>query len=101
MKCPFHDDTHASSSVRYEAFCCHSCGMKGNAYTLVRRIYLAGSSAIACLQEVYGDGLGEVPRSATAKRRRFGVADGAGEVPHRGNDPKVQARVRRRPFTGT
>jgi DNA primase len=37
MKCPFHDDSHASAAVNYDknAFVCHGCGIKGDAYSLI------------------------------------------------------------------
>lgn len=39
MKCPFHDDSHASAgvSVKEGIFVCHGCGMKGNAINLVMK----------------------------------------------------------------
>lgn len=37
IKCPFHDDSHASATVNleYEAFNCFGCGTKGDAYKLI------------------------------------------------------------------
>ena len=37
MKCPFHDDSHASAAVNYDnnAFICHGCGVKGDTYSLI------------------------------------------------------------------
>jgi DNA primase len=37
MKCPFHDDSHASAAVNYDknAFVCHGCGIKGDTYSLI------------------------------------------------------------------
>ena len=37
MKCPFHDDSHASAAVNYDknAFVCHGCGVKGDTYSLI------------------------------------------------------------------
>jgi len=38
MKCPFHDDSHASAAVNYDggAFICHGCGIKGDVYKLIQ-----------------------------------------------------------------
>jgi DNA primase len=37
MKCPFHDDSHASAAVNYDVnvFICHGCGVKGDTYSLI------------------------------------------------------------------
>lgn len=39
MKCPFHDDSHASASVSQDenAFCCFACQMKGDAYAIIMK----------------------------------------------------------------
>ena len=38
VKCPFHDDSSASASVCNSGFCCHACGIKGNAVTMVAMV---------------------------------------------------------------
>jgi DNA primase len=37
IKCPFHDDTHASATINieYQAFNCFGCGVKGDSYKIV------------------------------------------------------------------
>ena len=37
IKCPFHDDSHASASANTDdgAFCCHACQMKGDGYAII------------------------------------------------------------------
>ena len=37
MKCPFHDDSHASSAVHLadNVFKCHACQYKGDAYAII------------------------------------------------------------------
>ena len=37
MKCPFHDDSHASAAVNFDnnAFICHGCGVKGDTFSLI------------------------------------------------------------------
>lgn len=37
MRCPFHDDRHASATVNTElnAFACFGCGIKGDTYTII------------------------------------------------------------------
>ena len=37
MRCPFHDDSHASAqvSLKDNAFICFGCGIKGDTYSLI------------------------------------------------------------------
>lgn len=37
MRCPFHEDTNASSAVNFDAnrFKCHGCGVSGDTYDLI------------------------------------------------------------------
>lgn len=39
MKCPYHDDSHASAAVNFEAnrFKCHGCGVSGDTYDLIMK----------------------------------------------------------------
>jgi len=38
IKCPFHSDNHASAgvSVTENIFVCHGCGVKGNAFNVIK-----------------------------------------------------------------
>ena len=38
IKCPFHNDSHASAgvSVTDNIFVCHGCGIKGNAFNVIK-----------------------------------------------------------------
>ena len=38
IKCPFHNDSHASAgiSVTDNIFVCHGCGVKGNAFNVIK-----------------------------------------------------------------
>lgn len=38
IKCPFHDDGHASAglSLGQNLFVCHGCGVKGNAFNVIK-----------------------------------------------------------------
>lgn len=38
IKCPFHSDTHASAgvSIMDNIFVCHGCGIKGNAFNVIK-----------------------------------------------------------------
>ncbi len=38
IKCPFHSDSHASAgvSVTDNIFVCHGCGIKGNAFNVIK-----------------------------------------------------------------
>lgn len=44
MRCPFHDDTHASAAINFEEnrFKCFGCEVKGDVYDLIR--YRQGGS---------------------------------------------------------
>lgn len=37
MKCPFHDDSHASAAVNFDidGFICHGCGVKGDTFSII------------------------------------------------------------------
>ena len=39
MKCPYHDDSHASAAVNFDAnrFKCHACGVSGDTYDLIMK----------------------------------------------------------------
>lgn len=37
MRCPFHEDGHASASVNAEAFYCHTCGVKGDSLAIIQQ----------------------------------------------------------------
>lgn len=51
MRCPFHGERNASSTVNVEedAFICYSCGIKGDTISLIRR-HLDLSYRDACLK---------------------------------------------------
>lgn len=38
MRCPFHDDSHASAAINYDdnCFVCHACGAKGDTIKFVQ-----------------------------------------------------------------
>lgn len=35
MRCPFHDDSHASASTNGEAFYCHACEVQGDSLAII------------------------------------------------------------------
>ena len=73
IKCPFHDDTHASARVNLEkgGFACLACAIKGDAIKLIEeREGLDYPGAIGWAQEVLGQSGGHLPRAAPRKREK-------------------------------
>jgi len=59
MLCPFHDDKHQSASVNTNegAFRCHTCGVKGDSYSLIQeREGIGFRDAIEFGARVFGEG---------------------------------------------
>jgi len=50
MKCPFHDDSHASAAINYDEnrFKCFGCGAQGDVYDLI--MYRQGGNYIEAIQ---------------------------------------------------
>jgi hypothetical protein len=75
MRCPFHDDSHASAAIHYErnAFYCQVCAWGGGALTVIMRWEgkdLAGAIEVA--ESIPGAGNGEVPRRGRKSGPVFG-----------------------------
>jgi len=71
MRCPFHDDSHASAAINFEEnrFKCFGCEVKGDVYDLI--IYKQGGSyseALKFAEDISLPGNGGV-RKAPASRR--------------------------------
>lgn len=73
LHCPFHQDRMSSASVNLEkgAFCCHGCGMKGDAISLIKRNeHLDYGGAIEFAQRTFGASVAGVRGPAKEKARR-------------------------------
>lgn len=70
MKCCFHEDGHASASVSQDAFTCHACGVKGDAFAVIQsQENCTFPEAIALAQQIDTD---YTPDSPTRPGRRAG-----------------------------
>lgn len=83
MKCPFHEDSHASASANTDdgAFCCHACQMKGDGYAIImNKEGVQFREAVSIAQRIL-DARGEVlPQRSTRSGglpRRTGNNSGA------------------------
>ncbi len=100
-RCPWHGDEVASASVSYEldAFCCHGCGVKGDAIKIVRdREKVSFAEAVRILQEVTGRSDSELSPKPKGKSRRRVFAD-EGSESRSGTDLPVGVRGRRVPWS--
>lgn len=67
LRCPYHNDRTASASVNLAkgAFCCHACGVKGSAISLLMdREGLDYEGALQFAEEALGQSVERVPQSA-------------------------------------
>lgn len=70
MSCPFHEDGHASASVSQDAFTCHACGVKGDAFSIIQQQEnCTFPEALALAQQIDTD---YTPDSPTKPGRRAG-----------------------------
>ncbi len=83
MKCPFHDDSHASSAVHLadNVFKCHACQYKGDAYAIImQKEGVNFREAITLAKRIF-DQSGKVLPQRTARSgglpRRTGDLSGA------------------------
>jgi DNA primase len=72
VKCPFHDDSHASAgvSVREGLFVCHGCGVKGNAINIVAiQEGVKFREAIKIAEGITGEGYQSLQQKHSSGRR--------------------------------
>ena len=72
MRCPFHEDAHASAAVNYDknVFKCHGCGVAGDTYSLIQlHEGMSFSEAIQFAQTVLAQGYTTVRESHTSSGR--------------------------------
>lgn len=99
MKCPFHDDSHASAVVNTEinAFACFGCGVKGDTYKIImEKEGVEFREAITFAERVTGKSSDSLPKFNSSSRR---VSSGSGIIAkRRGYSPP---RASRRTANGT
>lgn len=84
MKCPFHNDSHASAAVnlRDNIFKCHGCQYKGDAYSIIMQKEGVGFREAVTLAKGIFDQSGKVlpqrPARSGGLPRRTGYNIGAG-----------------------
>ena len=72
VKCPFHDDSSASASVCATGFCCHACGIKGNAITLVAMVEACSNKdAVSLLKDLDPDFKGDDQMKMSTNGRAY------------------------------
>lgn len=95
LRCPFHNEKHASASACLTGFKCHVCDIYGDAISVIqRREQVDFSGALALYERITGDRVGRVSKPTT--RKSWGVPP-FGESDHPKNDGGFQARVREKP----
>lgn len=72
MRCPFHDDTHASAGVNHEAesFNCFTCDIAGNFFVIIMKIErVEFSEAKSRAEEIVGTSLEALPTKHSFGRK--------------------------------
>lgn len=102
--CPFHGENNPSAAVSYDhdAYNCMACDWRGDVYKIIQRKEGVSFGEAKRIAEGFASGSGDrVSLSASRESGRDSLG-GTGVFGGRpsGSNRKVQARVRRRPFTG-
>ncbi|MBM4592653.1 hypothetical protein GS454_04695 [Rhodococcus hoagii] len=104
-KCPFHGESNESASVSYElnAFRCHGCGAKGDAYSIIQNQEEVNfATALELAARVSPGSHRPVPaKPARVSRRRVFGDSGTDSSQHSAGGRRVHARVRGRPSAWT
>lgn len=83
VKCPFHDDSHASATVNTEAeaFICFGCGVKGDVYTIImQQEGIQFREAITFAERITGESSDSLSKFNTPRR---GVSSQSGIISRR------------------
>ena len=78
IKCPFHSDSHASAGVSMgdNIFVCHGCGIKGNAFNIIKlHEGVTYREAIKVAESITGESY-KLLRGQSASGRRVSQAQG-------------------------
>lgn len=93
IKCPFHDDSHASATVNteYEAFNCFGCGTKGDTYKIIMEQEGVGyHEAYILAERIVGESNYSLP---TVNSSRRGISSQSGIISRRrGYSPPRSSR---------
>lgn len=93
MKCPFHNDTHASAGVSTKEgiFVCHGCGIKGNAINIImEREGKKYHEAVKIAERITGES-----HSALQQKRSLGRRVSGSSGNRHGSGSKDSIRSRR------
>lgn len=75
MKCPFHNDNHASASATRDdnAFCCFACQMKGDGYAIImQKEGVKFREAINIAERIFNESGKVLPQRTTRGGRILG-----------------------------
>ena len=94
MKCPFHNDSHASSAVNLQEniFKCHGCQYKGDGYKIIMDKEGVGFREAVIIAEGILDARGEVLPQRTTRGRI--ISSGSGNITGSGNTRTIGRRLR-------
>ena len=94
MKCPFHNDSHASAAVHLgdNAFKCHGCQYKGDAYAIIMQKEGVDFREAITIAEGILNACGEVLPQRTARSR--GLPRRAGNYARASNESSLGRRTR-------
>lgn len=94
MKCPFHDDSHASASATRDdnAFCCFACQMKGDGYAIImQKEGVEFREAINIAERIFNQSGKVLPQRSTRGR---GLSRRTGNNTRTGNTRSIGRRAR-------
>ncbi len=94
MKCPFHDDSHASASATRDdnAFCCFACQMKGDGYAIImQKEGVEFREAINIAERIFNQSGKVLPQRSTRGR---GLSGRSGNNSGAGNSRSIGRRAR-------
>lgn len=94
MKCPFHDDSHASASANLDegAFCCFACQIKGNAYGIImKKEGVDFREAISITERVLNESGEALPQRIGGSR---GLSSGSRSFNKSSNASRIGRRAR-------
>jgi DNA primase len=75
IKCPFHGDSHASAgvSIADNIFVCHGCGIKGNAFNIIKEHEgVKYREAVKIAENITGESYKPLRKSSALSRRISG-----------------------------
>lgn len=95
IKCPFHDDSHASATVNIleNAFNCFGCGVKGDTYSVIMTVEGVGfREAYTFAERVTGKSGDTLSKNSTSRR---GVSSESGIIARRRgySPPRLRSRT--------